>query len=1012
MSQSLTLDVKGLYTYNSDVAGVPAGTLSVADNVNITRMNILEPRRGLEYQYQGSNVLTFGSVSDRIKKFVFWKETSFCHYATTFALFSNSGVSSRGTLTTPTNATSIRDISFSNKNLYLTNASGILKTDAVANNLYEAGVPKSLSISLTLDQNVGTAIADTKFVSYKYVIGRKDANGVVTLSAPSGRSTVQNTNGYISNIFALCYLPSGIDTNYFIQLYRTPESATSATGEEFYLVSERQIANNNGFSTNIDTVFRQVLYPGASKVYIYTLGDHKLVDGQKITVAAVTNTSINGTYYVSVDGPVQLSFIQVGTYANIASVSDTGTVSATDDITANAAYIYDVTPPDLTGATLYTSPSQEGAVNENNQPPVALDIAEYQNCLWFADTAQKQALQIQLISSQMYLGTTVTIGSEVYTGRRFPDYTQRVFQIKAPIILISTIARTPSTVTIVTAVPHQLSGAAADTVDINSINFPGVNTTNATVTVVNATTFTYSHGTGTFSATPDAGYITILKFGDFNGYDVITASPSLRIYETAQSLIQAINIAPSPGYYAYSLSESEEAFPGKILIEARSLVAPQFTAVSSQAGYWQPNLPTSGISESQKSQNDAFRNGLMWSKPDQPESVPLKNIFRVGSADDPILRIWAARDALFVFKQRDGLWIIRGETEANWTKNQLDVTAKLYAADSLASVNNTLYALMEAGICEVSDTGVNVLSFPIRDQLFDSYTKYDTATKLRSFGVGNDTEGKYILSIPQSATNAFCEKQIVFDVYSRIFCGNWYIQSTTGRLNQYDQKVYFGPDQNKIKKEIRTFEATDFVDEFQTLSIIAVDGTGLILTLNSVANIEINDVIKQGSIYVYILAIDNMANQVTVDMIETWTTGVTNLIHYKALDVKVEWNSEFAGNPAGFKHFYEMSLLQKSSFLITSTFYFRNDINSAESFITIPSPTYSGNWGDFTWGEETWGGDPTSNTPVRLGVPRTHARCSQLRVRWEHKVAYSWFQVQGISLVFNPTSTRIMRNAT
>ena len=1009
MSQSLTLDVKGLYTYNSDVAGVPAGTLSVADNVNITRMNILEPRRGLEYQYQGANVLTFGSVGDRIKKFVFWKETSFCHYATTFALFSNSGVSSRGTLTTPANATSIRDISFSNKNLYLTNASGILKTDAVANNLFSAGVPKGLSISLTLDSVTGTAIADTKFVSYKYVLGRKDANGVITLSAPSGRATIQNDLGVTTNVFALCYLPSGIDTNFFIQLYRTPESATSSTGEEFYLVFERQIANNNGLTSSIATVQREIWITGtSSKVYIETAKDHGLVNGQKITVAAVTNTSINGSYYVTVDGPVQLSFIQNGTYSNIIYGADTGTVTTQDDISAGAVYIDDVTPADLTGATLYTSPSQEGAVNENNQPPVASDIAEYQNCLWFADTAQKQALQFQLISSTMFLGTTITIGSEVYTGRRFADYTQRIFQIKAPLILISTVARSGTTVTIVTAVPHELRPGGFDPVDIKTANFASVDKLSAAVTIVNATTFTYTQGSGTILTSADSGTVTILEYPS---YGAITASASIRIYDTAQSLIRAINIAPGPGYYAYSLSESEEAFPGKILVEARTLTASQFTIVSSKADYWQPNLPTSGVSESQKSQNDAFRNGLMYSKPDQPESVPLKNIFRVGSADDPILRIWAARDALFVFKQRDGLWIIRGETEANWTKNQLDVTAKLYAADSLASVNNTLYALMEAGICEVSDTGVNVLSFPIRDQLFDSYTKYDAATKLRSFGVGNDTEGKYILSIPQSTTNAYCEKQIVFDVYSRIFCGNWYIQSTTGRLNQYDQKIYFGPNQNKIKKEIRTFEATDFVDEFQTLSIVTVGGTGLILTLNSVANIEINDVIKQGSIYVYILAIDNMTNQVTVDMIETWTTGITDVIHYKALDVKVEWNSEFAGNPAGFKHFYEMSLLQKSSFLITSTFYFRNDINSAESFITIPSPTYSGNWGDFTWGDETWGGDPTSNTPVRLGVPRTHARCSQLRVRWEHKVSYSWFQVQGISLVFNPTSTRIMRNA-
>lgn len=997
MSQSLTLDVKGLYTYNSDVAGVPAGTLAVADNVNITRMNVLEPRRGFEYFYQGSSVLTFGTSSDRVKKFVFYKESNYIHYASTFALFSGSGVSSRGTLITPSNATSIRDVSYSNKNLYLTNSTGILKTDATATSLYAAGIPQGLSISLSLRTGTtGTAVAANKFVSYRYLIGRKDANGNTQFSAPSQKATIQ-AGASACDILALCYIPSGLDVNYFIQLYRTAEFGTNETGEEYFLVNERQLSSTNGRTISITNVSRT-----DNVVYIATDGSHNLVEGQKVTVLATTNTGVNGTFYISLDSTNSFYYVKSG--ADIPGSSDTGSVTTGSDLTDKAVYIVDITPPDLTGATLYTSPSQEGAVNENNEPPLAADIAEYQNCMWYADITQKQNFTLELIASTLFIGTTLTIGSEIYTGRRSADYTTRQFAITAPRLQIATVASTGTVVTIVTNVPHEL--ISTDNVDVVSIVQPSVNVTNKAITIVNTTTFTYNHGSSTFSATADTGYVTLKT--DLNA-QTITASVALRILNTAESIIKAINENPSGAYYAYSLNEGQDVFPGKMFIEARSFAGSQFEMKSSQSLYWQPTLNATVTSESQKSQADTFRNGLMWSKPDQPEAVPYKNIFRVGSADDPILRIWAARDALFVFKQRDGLWIIRGETEANWTKNQLDVTAKLYAPDSLASVNNTLYALMEAGVCEISDTGVNVLSFPIRDLLFESYTSYAANTKAYAFGMGNDTEGKYILNLPENA--AYAKKQIVFDVYSRIFCGAWYIESTSGRLNPYDQKLYYGPIENKIKKELRTFTATDFADEYQTLSILAVDGTGLILTLSSVSEISVNDIIKQGSVYVYIKAVNNATNQVTVDMIETWTLSAANLIHYKALNVKIEWNSEFAGNPAGFKHFYEMALLQKSSFLITSTFYFRNDINSAENSITIQSPTYSGNWGDFTWGDETWGGDPTSNTAVRLGIPRTHARCSQLRVRWEHKVAYSWFQVYGISLVFNPVSTRIMRNA-
>ena len=998
MSQSLTLDVKGLYTYSSDVAGVPAGTLSIAENVNVTRMNILEPRRGFEYQYNVSNVLTFGTSTDRVKKFVFWKESNYIHYANTFALFSNTGVSSRGSVVTPTNATSIRDVSASNRSLYLTNSTGIVKTDAVATSLFTAGIPKALSVTASLKSGTGTAIATAKFVSYKYLIGRTDANGNTYLGAPSGLYTLQNSSGSTKDAYVLCDLPPSVTADYFIQLYRTAEAATSDTGEEYYLVYERQLSSTNGTSVNISNVART-----NNVVTVTTSVAHNLSADEKVIVTAVTNTGINGTYYVdTIPSTTTFTYRQSGSNVNITSTADTGTIVTQSDTAALVAKITDITPTSLTGATLYTSPSQQGAVFANDPPPLASDIAEYQDCLWFADTEQKQRITIELISGYMYLGTTITIGAEVYTGKNAAEYGNRVFKIARPRVLLSTVQKVGNTVTIVTAVPHELS--AGENVIIKTNTHTAIDGSYAVASIIDSTTFTYTLATGSNinPAEADTGYVE---------HDNGITSTAIAIEETADSLIKAINDYSAGAYTAWSLSGSADSFPGKILIQARLFGTSQFNVISSQPTYWQPQLDAVPANN-QKSQNDAYRNGLMWSKPSQPEAVPEKNLFRVGSADDPIKRIYAVRDALFVFKERDGLWIIRGETEANWTKNQLDITAKLYAPDSVASVNNTLYALMEAGICEISDTGVNVISFPIRDQLFTAYTSYASNVKARAFGVGNDTEGKYILSLPQSASNAYTEKQIVFDVYSRLFCGTWLINATAGRLNQFDQKIYFGPDDNKIRKEIRQFEATDFVDEFQTISITAVDGTGLILTLSTVQNISVNDVIKQGSVYVYILAVDNSNNKVTVDMIESWTVSVANVVHYKALDVKVEWNSEFAGNPAGLKHFYEMNLLQKSSFLNTSTFYFRSDINAAENSITVAAPSYSGNWGDFTWGDEVWGGDPTSNTPVRLGVPRTHARCSQLRVRWEHKVAYSWFQVQGISLSFNPTSTRITRNAT
>ena len=384
MSQTLILDVKGLYTYSSDIAGLPQGTLAVADNVNITRLNVLEPRRGFEYFYHGSSILTFGSSSDRVSQFVFWKDEVFGQYGSSFAQFSpTSGTVSKGSLSKPANATSIKYVASSNKNLYLTGSTGLKKMDTVANNVFLAGIPKALSVNATVDTGSGgTAVENNKYVSYVYLLGRRDENGLYVYSSPSGRYTYQNTGGSTKDINVLCELPSGLDDTYFIQLYRTKGATTSATGEEYQLCFERFLSATNGKSFTIDAIERKT---GFTKVTINE--DLDLVTGQKVTVACVTDTSINGTFYIEIESgtPKTFSYQQSTALADITVTTlATGAVTTTGDTVSNQAFINDVTPDSLLGAYIYTAPSQEGILKANNYPPLASDFAEYQTCLFYS----------------------------------------------------------------------------------------------------------------------------------------------------------------------------------------------------------------------------------------------------------------------------------------------------------------------------------------------------------------------------------------------------------------------------------------------------------------------------------------------------------------------------------------------------------------------------------------------------------------------------------------------------
>lgn len=72
-----------------------------------------------------------------------------------------------------------------------------------------------------------------------------------------------------------------------------------------------------------------------------------------------------------------------------------GTVSFTDGV-----------PNSLRGATLYTSPSQQGILQSNDQPPYAIDICQFRERAFFANTKLKQR----------YFGTLVSVGDNTYGG--------------------------------------------------------------------------------------------------------------------------------------------------------------------------------------------------------------------------------------------------------------------------------------------------------------------------------------------------------------------------------------------------------------------------------------------------------------------------------------------------------------------------------------------------------------------------------------------------------------------
>ena len=343
-NQKLSLGIKGLYTNPNQFSEIPEGSLSVANNCVIDKGGVIESRRGLT---RYGNQLTLG-VGEYINSIHEYKQSMIVSYASKLAYDSDglgtwidySGVYN------PVSGYKIKSIQ-QNGNFYFTTSTGIKKLQTLTGTIGNSGITKALDGIGTTTGAIGW-LTNLYQVAYRCIWGIKDENNNLLLGSPSGRLIVSNASGGTRNTSLTFYIPSGITTSYFYQIYRSPQALTSSTipNDELQLVYE----------------------------------------------ASPTSTDITNGYFT----------------------------------------ITDITPEDLKGAYLYTSSTQEGILQSNDQPPVASSIAMYKQMVFLGNTTGKYNYTITLISaSTLAVNDTITIGGVVYTGKAAETISSGQFKIFA-----------------------------------------------------------------------------------------------------------------------------------------------------------------------------------------------------------------------------------------------------------------------------------------------------------------------------------------------------------------------------------------------------------------------------------------------------------------------------------------------------------------------------------------------------------------------------------------------------
>lgn len=97
------------------------------------------------------------------------------------------------------------------------------------------------------------------------------------------------------------------------------------------------------------------------------------------------------------------------------------------EITAKTLTFIDSVPDALRGASLYTDPSQEGILQANEQPPLCEDFTLFKGCILYANTTQKQRLNLTMLAvtgtNGVAVGDTLTIGATTFLAAVVEDPT-------------------------------------------------------------------------------------------------------------------------------------------------------------------------------------------------------------------------------------------------------------------------------------------------------------------------------------------------------------------------------------------------------------------------------------------------------------------------------------------------------------------------------------------------------------------------------------------------------------
>jgi hypothetical protein len=493
------------------------------------------------------------------------------------------------------------------------------------------------------------------------------------------------------------------------------------------------------------------------------------------------------------------------------------------------------------------------------------------------------------------------------------------------------------------------------------------------VTVGGVTYTAVSAAIGAASATEFDLYTTAI-------YYMFTQTEA--IYRTLLSL--ALTIAKHPSSSVTAAIRDFNVYnpttlPGQMFLESYDPASSVFTFTTTRTTAWNPD-PTAGLS----SAADAATNGLWFSKQEQSEAVPRLNRLSIGPRNNIVRRIRGLGERLYVFTDK-GIYTVSNTFP--YRVDLLSKTALLVAPDTLADLDDALFALTSQGFARISDAGVGVISTPIESDVKRLFGEGLTNLQTLAQGVGYESYRKYIVTMPTTSGDTVNTQQLVYDVASKAWT-KWDMPAACMiRVPETDFLYVASTTENRVSKERKNYNATDYSDESFSVTLSAASGKTL--TLVSTTGITAGDMVYQSDLVRSLVTEVVDSTHVTVEDTLIWTPGLATSV-YRGIHCRVIFSEHFAGVPNYLKHWSAVTFHFRSPGLSTATAVFSSELGPSEETVALSLQ----GWGQQPWGEFAWA-QPDGPRNSRVFVTGNATRAAYLTVGLEMREAQGVWALYG-----------------